>query len=106
MSSSKGCTLSGAGPQYLLGDSLNYWRRERSADVTPKYVALGGDYSVLYDHLDYVAGLEVVRVDEPTGRERPRGWSSRGRNRPSTDHSRSAATCSTRAWAHRMAKPR
>jgi uncharacterized protein len=58
------------GPQYLLGDLLNYWRRERSADVTPKYVALNGDYSVLYDNLDYVAGLEVIRMDEPTGRER------------------------------------
>ncbi|MGC2174723.1 MAG: TM0106 family RecB-like putative nuclease [Acidimicrobiales bacterium] len=58
------------GPQYLLGDLLNYWRRERSADVTPKYVALNGDYSVLYEHLDYVAGLAAVRVDEPTGRER------------------------------------
>ncbi len=58
------------GPQYLLGDLLNYWRRERSADVTPKYVALNGDYSVLYENLDYVAGLEVVRVDEPVGRER------------------------------------
>ncbi|HWD94916.1 MAG TPA: TM0106 family RecB-like putative nuclease [Acidimicrobiales bacterium] len=58
------------GPEYLLGDLLNYWRRERSADVTPKYVALNGDYSVLYDHLDYVANLEVVRMEEPTGRER------------------------------------
>ncbi len=58
------------GPQYLLGDLLNYWRRERSADVTPKYVALNGDYSVLYDNLDYLASLEVVRMEEPTGRER------------------------------------
>jgi uncharacterized protein len=58
------------GPEYLLGDLLNYWRRERSADVTPKYVALNGDYSVLYDHLDYLVNLEVVRMEEPTGRER------------------------------------
>jgi uncharacterized protein len=57
-------------PQYLLGDLLNYWRRERSADVTPKYVALNGDYSVLYDNLDYLAHLEVVRMEEPSGRER------------------------------------
>ncbi|MGA7836238.1 MAG: TM0106 family RecB-like putative nuclease, partial [Acidimicrobiales bacterium] len=57
-------------PEYLLGDLLNYWRRERSADVTPKYVALNGDYSVLYDSLDYLANLEVVRVEEPSGRER------------------------------------
>ena len=71
------------GPEYLLGDLLNYWRRERSADVTPKYVALNGDYSVLYDHLDYLANLEVARMEEPTGRERtPRmvlSWPRAGR---------------------------
>ncbi len=58
------------GPEFLLGDLLNYWRRERSADVTPKYVALNGDHSVLYEHLDYLVNLEVVRIEEPTGRER------------------------------------
>jgi uncharacterized protein len=56
--------------EYLLGDLLNYWRRERSADVTPKYVALNGDYSVLYDNLDYVTNLNFVGMQEPTGRER------------------------------------
>ncbi len=61
-----------AGAEYLLGDLLNYWRRERSADVTPKYVALNGDHSLLYDHLDYLVSLEVVRMEEPTGRERTR----------------------------------
>ncbi len=59
-----------SGPEYLLGDLLNYWRRERSADVTPKYVALNGDHSALYDHLDYLVNLEVVRIEEPKGRER------------------------------------
>jgi len=57
-------------PEHLLGDLLNYWRRERSADVTPKYVALNGDYSVLYDNLDYLTNLSFVRMEEPTGRER------------------------------------
>jgi len=57
-------------PQHLLGDLLNYWRRERSADVTPKYVALNGDYSVLYDNLDYLTNLSFVRMQEPEGRER------------------------------------
>jgi len=56
--------------EYLLGDLLNYWRRERSADVTPKYVALNGDYSVLYDNLDYVTNLSFVGMQEPVGRER------------------------------------
>jgi predicted RecB family nuclease len=58
------------GPEYLLGDLLNYWRRERSADVTPKFVALNGDYSVLYDNMDYLTSLEFVRFEEPEGRER------------------------------------
>ena len=56
--------------EYLLGDLLNYWRRERSADVTPKYVALNGDYTALYDNMDYLTNLQFLRVDEPTGRER------------------------------------
>lgn len=56
--------------EYLLGDLLNYWRRERSADVTPKYVALNGDYSALYDNIDYLTNLQFLRIDEPTGRER------------------------------------
>jgi uncharacterized protein len=57
-------------PEHLLGDLLNYWRRERSADVTPKYVALNGDYTVLYDNLDYLTNLSFVRMEEPVGKER------------------------------------
>jgi uncharacterized protein len=56
--------------EYLLGDLLNYWRRERSADVTPKYVALNGDYTALYDNIDYLTNLQFLRMEEPTGRER------------------------------------
>jgi uncharacterized protein len=52
------------GAEYLLGDLLNYWRRERSADVTPKYVALNGDYTALYDNIDYLTNLQFLRVDE------------------------------------------
>jgi predicted RecB family nuclease len=58
------------GAEYLLGDLLNYWRRERSADVTPKYVALNGDYTALYDNIDYLTNLQFLRLEEPTGRER------------------------------------
>ncbi len=57
-------------PPHLLGDLLNYWRRERSADVTPKFVALNGDYTTLYDNLDYLTNLSFVEMREPTGRER------------------------------------
>ncbi len=57
-------------PEYLLGDLLNYWRRERSADVTPKFVAMNGDYNLLYDNPDYITNLNFVRLDEPTGHEK------------------------------------
>ncbi len=57
-------------PEYLLGDLLNYWRRERSADVTPKWVALNGDYTSLYDNIDYLTNLAFVREEAPVGRER------------------------------------
>jgi len=58
--------------EYLLGDLLNYWRRERSADVTPKLLALNGDYTLLYDNMDYLTNLHFVRFDEPVGRVRTR----------------------------------
>jgi uncharacterized protein len=57
-------------PEYLLGDLLNYWRRERSADVTPKYVALQGEYAALFENLDFIANLQFLRFEEPVGRER------------------------------------
>ena len=59
-----------ATPEHLLGDLLNYWRRERSADVTPKFVALNGDYTVLYDNLDYLTNLTFVRMQDPEGKEK------------------------------------
>ena len=55
-----------------LADLLNYWRRERSADVAPKFVALHGDYSALYESPDYIANVSVVGIHEPSGRERAR----------------------------------
>ncbi|HEY5266287.1 MAG TPA: TM0106 family RecB-like putative nuclease [Acidimicrobiales bacterium] len=58
--------------EYLLGDLLNYWRRERSADVTPKLLALNGDYMLLYDNMDYLTNLQFVRFEEPSGRVRTR----------------------------------
>jgi len=58
--------------EYLLGDLLNYWRRERSADVTPKLLALNGDYTLLYDNMDYLTNLQFVRFEEPAGRVRTR----------------------------------
>jgi len=59
-----------ATPEYLLGDLLQYWRRERSADTTPKYIAMQGDYGPLYDNLDYIANVTFVRDEAPTGRQK------------------------------------
>ncbi|HVB18691.1 MAG TPA: TM0106 family RecB-like putative nuclease [Acidimicrobiales bacterium] len=59
-------------PQYLLGDLLNYWRRERTADMTPRFAALDSDAIELVESPDFVVGLEFVRVEEPKGRERNR----------------------------------
>lgn len=59
-------------PEYLLGDLLNYWRREHSADMTPRFAALDGDPTDLFHHEEYLVGLSVVGFAEPRGRERLR----------------------------------
>ncbi len=59
-------------PEYLLGDLLNYWRRERSADMTPRFMTLDGDALDLLENPEYLVGLTPVRVEEPQGRERNR----------------------------------
>ena len=59
-------------PQYLLGDLLNYWRRERTADMTPRFATLDSDAIDLIDSPEFVVGLEFARVEEPQGRERNR----------------------------------
>ena len=44
----------------LLGDLLNYWRRERSAALTPKFVGAASDFATLYENRDYLANLSLV----------------------------------------------
>ena len=46
--------------QYLLGDLLNYWRRERSAYMTPKFVTAAADFATLYGDPDFIANLTLV----------------------------------------------
>ena len=43
--------------EHLLGELLNYWRRERSANVTPKFAEAASDFSTLYGDRDYIANL-------------------------------------------------
>lgn len=53
-------------PEHLLGDLLNYWRRERSANTTPKFVQCAREFSELYDDPDYIANLRFERFEEST----------------------------------------
>ena len=52
----------------LLGDLLGYWRRERSADVSPKFARLQeADTHDLLDDPDVIAELEFVEFQEHQG---------------------------------------
>ena len=51
-------------PECLLGDLLNYWRRERAADTAPKFTRAASDFSSLYGDRDYLANLTLVRFEE------------------------------------------
>ena len=55
-------------PEHLLGDLLAYWRRERSADVGPKFAQLQAETHVLLDDPDVVADLTFVEFEEQQGR--------------------------------------
>jgi len=52
----------------LLGDLLNYWRRERSANVTPKIAEAGSDFASLYANPDYIANAHFERFEEGLSR--------------------------------------
>ena len=54
-------------PEHLLGDLLGYWRRERSADVGPKFAKLESDTHELLDDPDVVADLSFVEFEEHQG---------------------------------------
>jgi uncharacterized protein len=51
-------------PEHLLGDLLNYWRRERSANTTPKFAQAATEFGSLYDDRDYIANLRFVGFEE------------------------------------------
>jgi predicted RecB family nuclease len=55
-------------PRHLLGDLLNYWRRERVANTTPKFLEAASDFARLYDDRDYIANLSLVRFEEGVAR--------------------------------------
>ena len=51
-------------PEHLLGDLLNYWRRERSAYTSPKFAEAASDFGALYGDRDFIANLSFVRFEE------------------------------------------
>lgn len=55
-------------PEHLLGDLLNYWRRERAANVTPKFAKASSDFASLYSDRDYIANLSLTGFEEVAGR--------------------------------------
>jgi uncharacterized protein len=55
-------------PQHLLGDLLNYWRRERVANTTPKFAEAAADFGSLYGDRDFIANLTFLGFEQSTGR--------------------------------------
>ncbi len=55
-------------PERLLGDLLNYWRRERSANVTPKIAEASADFATLYAKPDFIANLHFERFEQGSSR--------------------------------------
>ncbi len=51
-------------PEHLLGDLLNYWRRERSANTEPKFARAASEFAVLYDDPDFIANLSFEGFEE------------------------------------------
>jgi predicted RecB family nuclease len=51
-------------PERLLGALLNYWRRERSANITPKIAEIASDFATLYANGDFIANARFERFEE------------------------------------------
>jgi uncharacterized protein len=51
-----------------LGDLLNYWRRERSANLTPKFAEAASDFASLYGDRDFIANLRFLGFEDVEGK--------------------------------------
>ncbi len=58
-------------PEHLLSDLLNYWRRERSANVEPKFAEAASDFAKLYSDPDFIANLQFVTFEDIVSRGVP-----------------------------------
>jgi predicted RecB family nuclease len=55
----------------ILGDVLGYWRRESSAEVTPKFEMARQPVADLIDEPDYLAGIEIQSLDASPSPKKP-----------------------------------
>ena len=51
-------------PEHLLGDLLNYWRRERSANIEPLFAEAALEFAALYGDPDFIANLRFRGFEE------------------------------------------
>jgi hypothetical protein len=58
-------------PEHLLGDLLNYWRRERRANTEPKFAEAASDFSTLYDDPDFITNLKFEGFENVVSRGAP-----------------------------------
>jgi predicted RecB family nuclease len=55
-------------PEHLLGDLLNYWRRERTANTEPKFAQAASEFATLYRDPDFIANLHLREFAEVLSR--------------------------------------
>ena len=55
-------------PEYLLGDLLGYWRRERIANTEPKFAEAQADFTTLYRNPEFIANLSFRGFEEVVSR--------------------------------------
>jgi len=58
-------------PEHLLGDLLNYWRRERSANIEPLFAEAASEFATLYGDPDFIANLRFQGFEEVISRGAP-----------------------------------
>ena len=58
-------------PEHLLGDLLNYWRRERVANTEPLFAEASSEFAMLYGDPDFIANLNFQRFEEVMSKGAP-----------------------------------
>jgi predicted RecB family nuclease len=55
-------------PEFLLGDLLNYWRRERIANIEPRFAEAASEFAALYRDPDFIANLSFRGFEDVVSR--------------------------------------